>query len=554
MASPTNHDTLRRAQGDTYRSFSIYSELMRKTSIALDGLSIVFWITSILLLLVMLAVPFLQIDKSFNVSPSFSLAKVIATWDSSLVSALVNSIVLSVVASLFAIACGGFLGRFIENKPMWLFGLMIAVYSVNPVARALSYFDLFQLYTPLYDWSVMLMGRRFATTIILPALILGMHYLPIYLMRNLFVLKKTNTAHDLPPFLESLFDDIPLWVRGFPISFALFFLLSFFDYWVIRVISGNTVLYWTPLFVQKGFEARSVSEAALMIVIGLVATLAAYLGALLVSVVLQKFLRMLRPLHFAHIKGQSRMMAFIGFILSWLTLIFVCWPIIGTVIKFCIFFYQGEPIDFVPNMTKAIVTMLLLGIGMGAVSATLAILLSAIYQERPRSRRWWLPPLYFLALVPEAAYVLFSLFVTGSGALRANPAWLFFLMASFSIPMSFFLWESLWGDIEKQKLWLVGAALGKKPVSAALTMMREWSRPWAIVFVVIFWMTIDNVFITDFAGGPQWKPLSAVIFNATKRGFSSDEFFSSVAGTLCVLAVVGLTLLMSSKERLADRE
>ncbi len=85
-------------------------------------------------------------------------------------------------------------------------------------------------------------------------------------------------------------------------------------------------------------------------------------------------------------------------------------------------------------------------------------------------------------------------------------------------------------------------------------MLREWSRPWAVVFVVIFWMTIDNVFITDFSGGPQWKPLSAVIFNATKRGFSSDEFYSSVAGTLSVLAIVGLTLFMSSKGRLSDEK
>jgi ABC-type Fe3+ transport system permease subunit len=527
---------------------------MRKTIATANAISIAFWVLSILLLAVMIAVPFLQIDKSFNVSPSFSLAKVIATWDSSLLSALINSVVLSVVASLFAIACGGLLGRFIERKPIWLFGLMIAVYSINPVARALSYFDLFQLYTPFYDWSIALLGRRSATTIILPALILGMHYLPIYLMRNLFVLKKTNTAHDLPPFLETLFDDIPLWVRGFPISFALFFLLTFFDYWVIRVISGNTVLYWTPLFVQKGFEARSVSEAALMIVIGLVATLLAYLGALVVSIGIQKLLRMLRPLRFAHIKGESQLLAMIDLILSWVALIFAVWPIIATMIKLGIYIYHGEAIVFVPNISRGIVTMLLLGIGMGAVSATVAILLSAIYQERPRARQWWLPPLYFLALVPEAAYVLFSLFVTGSGALHANPTWLFFLMASFSIPMSFFLWESLWGDIEKQKLWLVGAALGKKPAAAAMTMIREWSRPWAIVFVVIFWMTIDNVFITDFAGGPQWKPLSAVIFNATKRGFSSDEFYSSVAGTVSVLAIIGLALILSSKGRLSEEK
>jgi ABC-type Fe3+ transport system permease subunit len=520
---------------------------MRKVSAAFDGLTIVFWILSILLLLVMVVVPFLQIDRSFNITPSLSLTEVVKTWDASLLSALTNSVLLSVIASLFAIACGGLLGRFIEKKPLWLFGLMIAVYSVNPVARALSYFDLFQLYTPFYDWTIALLGRRTATTVILPALILGMHYLPIYLMRNLFVLKKTNTAHDLPPFLETLFDDIPLWVRGFPISFALFFLLTFFDYWVINVISGNTVLYWTPLFVQKGFQARAVSEAALMIVIGLIVTLGAYVAALLVSTALGKFLHTLRPLRFAHIKGQSRVIEWIGIIASWAALIFAGWPLFGSVIKLILTVTAGEPFKLVTNTDRGIIVMLLLGAGMGAVSATLGLLLSAVFQERPGMRRWWLPPLYFLALVPEAAYVLFSLFATGAGLMSANPGWLFFLMASFSVPMAFFLWESLWGDIEKQKLWLVGAALGKKPGRTFSVMLREWSRPWAVVFIVIFWMTIDNVFITDFAGGPQWKPLSAVIFNATKRGFSSDEFYSSITGTLCVLAVIVATLLLSAK-------
>jgi ABC-type Fe3+ transport system permease subunit len=522
---------------------------MRKTSAIFDGVNIIFWALSILLLLVMVVVPFLQIDRNFNISPSFSLSGVIATWDTSLLSALWNSVVLSVIASLFAIACGGLLGRFIEKRPLWLFALMIAVYSINPVARALSYFDLFQLYTPFYDWTILLLGRRFATTIILPALILGMHYLPIYLMRNLFVLKKSNTAHNLPPFLETLFDDIPLWVRGFPISFALFFLLTFFDYWVIQVISGNTVLYWTPLFVQKGFQARAVSEAALMIVIGLLATLVAYIAALFVSTVLQRILRMLRPLHFAHIKGQSKMIEMLGAICSWIALLFASWPLLATVIKLILILRAGEQIDVVTNTDRGIIVMLLLGVGMGIVSATLGLLLSAVFQERPRGRRWWMPPLYFLALVPEAAYVLFSLFVTGAGLVHANIFWLFFLMASFSVPMSFFLWESLWGDIEKQKLWLVGAALSTQTSRTLMTMLREWSKPWAVVFIVMFWMTIDNVFITDFAGGPQWKPLSAVIFNATKRGFSSDEFFSSVAGTLSVFAVIAATLLLSRKSR-----
>jgi len=523
--------------------------LVRKVAASLQALNVSFWILSILLLLVILVVPFLQIDRNFNVSPSLSLAGVTGTWDSALLSALWNSVILSVFASVFAVLCGGLLGEIIEKKPHWLFLLMIAVYAVNPVARALSYFDLFQLYTPIYDWSNTLFGRKFSTTILLPSIILGIHYLPVYLMRTLFVLKKKVTAHDLPPFLETVFDAIPVWARGFPISFALFFLLTFFDYWVINVISGNTVLYWTPLFVQKGFEARAVSQAALMIVIGLLVTVGAYLAALLVSMAIRAFIRQLRPLWFATMKGSSKALKMTGRLLAALTIIFISWPVIGMVIDLVLLLLKGGNLEPIPGTGRALLVMLALGLTMALTSATLGLILSAVFQEYPRRYRWWLPALYLLALMPEAAYVLFSLFVTGAGIFRGNPLWLFVLMASFSVPIAFFLWESLWGDSEKQKLWMLGSALNRQPELAFKTAFREWQRPWGIVFVIVFWLTIDNVFITDFSAGPTWKPLSAVIFNATKRGFSDAEFVTSLIGTVCVLAVIGTTLMLCHRKK-----
>lgn len=522
---------------------------MRKITLSLQALTLSFWILSILLLAVIMVVPFLQIDRNFNVSPSFSLAGVVGTWDGALLSALWNSVILSVLASVFAVVCGGFLGEVIEKKPQWLFLLMIVVYAVNPVARALSYFDLFQLYTPLYDWSNAVFGRKFSTTILLPSLILGIHYLPVYLMRNLFILKKRDTAHDLPPVLETVFDDIPVWARGFPISFALFFLLTFFDYWVINVISGNTVLYWTPLFVQKGFEARAVSQAALMIVIGLLVTVGAYLVALLVSMAIRWAIRQLRPLWFAGMRGSSRIMKTLGRILAGVTVVFVSWPLIGMVTDLVLLLLKGSSLEPIPGTGRGLFVMLALGLSMALTSATLGLILSAVYQEYPRRYRWWLPALYILALMPEAAYVLFSLFVTGAGILRGNPLWLFLLMASFSVPIAFFLWESLWGESEKQKLWMLGAALNRQPELAFKTAFREWQRPWGIVFVIVFWLTIDNVFITDFSAGPTWKPLSAVIFNATKRGFSDAEFVTSLIGTVCVLAVIGVTLALCYRKK-----
>ena len=522
---------------------------MRINVLLVQALNLIFWMLTVLLLLCIVVVPFLAIDENFNIAPTLSLATALATWDASLLSALWNSVVLSVIASLFAILCGSIVSNWTTRKPVWLLCLFLAVYSINPVARALSYFDLFQIYTPLYDWSALVFGTRFSTTILLPALILGIHYFPIYLMRSVFVLPHGERARDLPPLLRTMFEDIPVWVRGFPISFALFFLLTFFDYWVIQVISGNTVLYWTPLFVQKALQARAVSQAALMIGIGLLVTFCSYLVAWVLSSTLRAIWRTIRPLWFASLPQSSALSRQIRRLLAALVLLFLCWPLLGTLLKLALYLFDGTGILLMGDTGRAILVTLLLGCIVGAISATLGLILSAMFRQNMQRFRWWLPSLYVLALVPEAAFVLFSVLVTGSGVLRGNLLWLGFLMASFSIPISFFLWESLWGEREVRKLWLLGTAMQQRMTEGAQLALREWKTQWGIVFIVIFWLTVDNVFITDFAGGPKWKPLSVVIFNATKRGFSREEFFSSVTGSIVVLGCIVAAVLLSRRRR-----
>ncbi|MBM3227969.1 hypothetical protein FJZ27_03880 [Candidatus Peribacteria bacterium] len=517
---------------------------MRTVLGVLHALNVLFWALSILLLALILVVPVLRIDRNFTVNFALSPGAITGMWDGAMFSALGNSVALSVVASLFAIVCGGLLSDILRKTPHWLFIIVVGVYAVNPVVRALSYFDLFHIYTPVFAWSAALFGDRPSSTIVLPALVLGIHYFPVYLMRHLFVVKQRNMLHDLPPLLESLFDDVPLWVRGFPISFALFFLLTFFDYWVIQMISGNTALYWTPLFIQKGFQARAVSEAAFMIVVGLVATFVAYLVAQLLCSSMLFLWRKIRPLWFAHMRGQSSLMLYGRRIAGWSVVLLLSWPLWWSLVSAIRISSMGTLV-FMPRTARAIFVML----GLGAATATLSVCggfaLSVVYQEHPRRRAWWLPALYFLALVPEAAYVLFSLVVTGSGLLKGNIFWLLFLMASFSIPISFFLWESLWGNRERQKLWMIGSALLRDPLQAMTLAGREWRRQAAIAFVVVFWLTTDNVFITDFAAGPKWKPLSSVVFNATKRGFSDAELLSSFLGMLAIIVVIGCVMGVS---------
>ncbi len=517
---------------------------MRTVLRGLHTLNVLFWALSILLLGLILVVPLLSIDRNFTVTFALSTDGIIGMWDSALFSALKNSVPLSVVASLFAIICGGLLSEILRKTPHWLFGIIIGVYAVNPVVRALSYFDLFHIYTPVSVWASLLFSDRLSSTIVLPALVLGIHYFPVYLMRHLFIVKQSNMLHDLPPLLESLFDDIPLWIRGFPISFALFFLLTFFDYWVIQMISGNTALYWTPLFIQKGFQARAVSEAAFMIVVGLAATLGAYVAARLLSSCILLLWRRLRPLWFSGMRGQSSILLHVRHITGWCVVLLLSWPLWWSLLSVAEIVSQGN-FTLMTHTARAITVMIGLGAATAALSVCGGFTLSVVFQEHPRKRAWWLPALYFLALVPEAAYVLFSLVVTGSGLLRGNFLWLLFLMTSFSIPISFFLWESLWGNRERQKLWMIGSGLLRKPAQAIALAGREWKRQAAIAFIIVFWLTTDNVFITDFAAGPKWKPLSSVVFNATKRGFSDAEILSSFLGMVGILGVIGVVMLFA---------
>ncbi|MBM3231456.1 hypothetical protein FJZ28_03965 [Candidatus Peregrinibacteria bacterium] len=511
---------------------------------AFHTLGAILAILSILILLVMMLIPFLTIDRDFHVTPVFSLANFYDAWDPVMVEAISNSILLSVIASVFAIACGSLITRMLKRYTTPVAITIILVYVVNPVTRAFSYSDLFTIRTSLQQGISLLIGEWPAQMIVLPAIILGAHYLPIYLLRFLFVIHKRTAAHHLTGLLNILFVSIPAFLRGFPISFALFFLLTFFDYWVIQVISGGKALYWSQMFEQKAFIARDVGQAGMLIIMGLVLTVLAYVGAWLACSALRMLWCKLRPLRIVSIRFNT------GFLLDALGILLLCflaWPPVYSMMRLVQIVQKGSGFTLIDGGMRAIVLTLILASSIAVVSTVLSFICSALYRERPQTCRWWLPSFYFLALVPEAAYVLFSVCVTGLGLLHGSPYWLFFLMTSFSMPISFFLWESLWGEIEDRKLWMLAGSLRGRTLSSIVLGLKEWRAFFALTFIINVWMTVDNVFITNFAAGPKWKPLSAIIFTATKRGFSDQEFLTGFFGSLCILIVVGVSFLFAHR-------
>lgn len=503
---------------------------------SLQIVAVLLWVLTAMIGCVMLILPFLTVDRNFVVTPELSLGNFIASWDPVMVTAIINSVALSVIASVVAIVCGGMLTRIMSRFPVWVGIGLVLVYCVNPITRALSFNTLFTINTPIGQWMNVVFGEWFAQQILLPAIILGAHYLPIYLMRFLFVIRKPTASHTLKGILDTVFVSVPSFVRGFPISFAIFFLLTFFDYWVIQVISGGKALYWSQMFEQKAFVARDVGQAGMLIILGLAITVAAYVAAVLVCEAVRVAWKKIRPLAVSAVRLPSGKRT--GDALSILTLLFFTWPVTYSVIRLVSILFTGESWRLLDGGMRSVFLTLILSCAIAVVSTILSLVFSTYYREHPRRKRWWLPALYFLALVPEAGYVLFSLCVTGLGVLQASPAWLFLLMTSFSMPMSFFLWESLWGEAEERKLWTLASAMRGDVTKSLLLALREWKRFVGITFIINLWLTVDNVFITNFAAGPKWKPLSAVMFSATKRGFQDDKFLTGSLGSLVMLLVI----------------
>ncbi len=532
-----------RALGGTYSMQK--SPAPSGTDLAMHSLNALLLFLAVLIALTMTIIPFLTIDRNFHISPELSLRNLFASSDPVMLEAVRNSVTLSCIASLFAIAYGSILTTLLERWTKIIAVGIVIVYSINPVVRALSYSDLFVLKTPVQNLFNALFGQWAGQMIILPALILGIHYLPIYLLRFLFVIRKQHVTHRLSGILDLAFVTIPSFLRGLPIAFALFFLLTFFDYWVIQVISGGKALYWSQMFEQKAFVARDIGQAGMLIVIGLVLTVAAYAGMLLLCSIIKRLWRTLRPLTIAkmHLPSGGR----ITDALSILLLLLLAWPAFFTILELFKTDWNHGNLRLMDGGLRAIGLTLVLSSGVAVASTLLSFAFSAWMQERPTSTRWWLPGLYFLALVPEAAYVLFSLSVTGLGLLKGSGFWLFVLMTSFTAPMSFFLWESLWDETEKRKLWLVAASMRGGFFATLPLALREWRHFFALTFIVNLWLTIDNVFITNFAAGPKWKPLSAVIFTATKRGFSEQEFLTSTLGSVTILLLIGCALILSKR-------
>lgn len=506
------------------------------TGHAIHGLSAVLWVLTVLISLCMFVLPFLSIDRNFRITPELRFANIAAAWDPLMIEAIGNSFMLSVIASIFAIGCGSAVTALLARRPVLTGTLIVLAYCINPVIRALSFGALFSIHTPIQKLMSALAGEWFAQMILLPAIILGAHYLPIYLMRFLFVIRKPTAAHELTGILDLIFVSLPAFLRGFPISFAIFFLLTFFDYWVIQVIGGGKALYWSQMFEQKAFVARDMGQAGMLIILGLCMTLLAYVIALSICSLLRAGLRRVRPLRISRIRVRSfpRMAESLR-----ITVLFaLCWPLFYTLIRSVGILAEPERWVLMNGALRAVGATLFVSAAIAVFSTLFAFALSALYREYPARCRWWLPALYFLALVPEAAYVLFSLCVTGLGVLKAGPIWLFVLMTSFSAPMSFFLWESLWGETEERKLWTLAAAMHRNMTGAMELAFREWKKFFGLTFIINFWMTLDNVFITNFSAGPKWKPIAATIFTATKRGFQDAEFLTGTFASLAVILLI----------------
>ncbi len=514
--------------------------------LSINAMMMSLTVLSCCIALTTLLVPFLSIDRQFNILWEISLHNVRASFDPVMIDAIRNSILLSSLASFTAILSGTSVVRLLKRWPFLIGGLLLFVYTVNPITRALSFGDLFHYYTPFAKWMEWLCGEWTAQMILIPSLVLGAHYLPMYLLRFLFVIRKPTISHTLTGLFDFCFVTLPAFLRGFPISFSLFFLLTFFDYWVIQVMSGGKALYWSQMFEQKAFVARDIGEAGTLIVLGLLLTVAAYLVTTLLTRILLYLLTFVRPLslqRFAHFSLPRALTlsfdACIVFMLSW--------PLLFSVLRLLRVNWHQSTL-LIDGGERAIILTLILSVAIASLSTLLAFLLSTFFREHSTKGRWWLFSLYFLALVPEAAYVLFSLCVTGSGLLKGSPWWLALLMISFTAPMSFFLFESLWGESEVRKLWMLAPSLTSRFGDSLMLAFSEWKRFFLLTFAINLWMTTDNVFITNFAAGPKWKPLSATIFTATKRGFSDAEFVTGVLGSLSVLFLILLLIYSLPKE------
>ncbi len=498
-----------------------------------------------------LLVPFLSIDRQFNITWEVSLSNVYTSFDPVMMDAIWNSILLSSLASLTAILGGTSIVRLMKRWPLAIGACLLLIYTVNPITRAWSFGELFRYYTSLGVWMEWLLGEWTAQMIVIPSLILGAHYLPMYLLRFLFVIRKPTVSHTLTGLFDILFVTLPSFLRGLPISFSLFFLLTFFDYWVIQVMSGGKALYWSQMFEQKAFVARDIGQAGTLIILGLLLTVGAYLFMTLITRFLLFLLTFIRPLslkRFAHYRIPEVVTRFCDVSL----LALLAWPVMFSVLRLLRINWAQSNL-LIDGGGRAIVLTLLLSSIIASLSTLFAFLLSTFFREQSARTRWWLCALYFLALVPEAAYVLFSLCVTGSGLLKGSPWWLALLMISFTAPMSFFLFESLWGESEIRKLWMLAPSLTARFGRSLLLAFSEWKRFFLLTFAINLWMTTDNVFITNFAAGPKWKPLSATIFTATKRGFSDAEFFTGCLGSLSVLLLIALLLFSLPRNAIVEQ-
>jgi ABC-type spermidine/putrescine transport system permease subunit I len=452
------------------------------------------------------------------------------TWE-----ACGRSLALGLISALVGVFFAETLAGFSRGKP-YLTAIIILPYCVNPVFRVLAQFKLI-LYIESWLW---LPTSVYVASYALPAMAIALNYLPVFLCLNMFREWRGSPMAALSPFEQWIFVWLPVWLKRLPIEFALFFLLAFFDVWVVQLIGDNRLNFWGPLVVHRAFQARDVASASVMVCLGIVITVLIFFVIKMICRLLSRLLlsmsplavrRSLRSRHQGWLQPSMRLLQ--GLILS-----LVLWPFLYLIIEAIYVYSNAANVEAWRERDRVSSTVILAWI-VGVLGSVVGFLLRS---SRLTIKRWWVKdlPLQALALAPEASFALPVLFIFQTKILKAGLSAIALSMLSYSIALGYLLWRSFAERKGEAKLRVVFYSMRRRLLKPLWIACLENRRLLVGVAALLFWFSAENVFLVSYLAGPEWQTISPRLLTGAMRGLDPAEVALSCHGFIAVaLGLVG---------------
>lgn len=414
--------------------------------------------------------------------------------------------------------------------------LFIIYYLFDPISRSFSLQSSIFLLLTVFEEGPYLPDVVF--NILVPSLTLALYFFPLVLLIELFFSK--SDLHEEKLLLEKDKEqilDLSRFYSALPLLGSLIFLVSFFEPWVVEMVTFRKTNYFGPMITSRILFTNDITAAIIMALSGFVTTLLVYLFLVYISSRMKTKLLSKRS---SDVLPPSKIKSIVvqnGMAFLFILLIFsqVSW-MFGIEEGFNYNFFQNSFFSFINSVLQLSCILL--------ISFFLMISLAPLRtMKKYIVRKFSFLAILVVALSPEVIFILISAFLIKYLGFSSGFFMCVVMFASFSTAILYYLFVEYFDSIDfDHRLFCEFSR--SSVVSAIIVVVSEHKKFVTGAILIVCFLYLDNYqLITSSAG--SMKSLTVDIAGKVSKGFHYGDAFLIIEHFLYrALTVTSVCLLV----------